>query len=341
MAGTPMHRRTFLGTAAGLTAGALLSGGIGRSARAADMTRLTYLTPFGYLIGFSETMYADTGGFFAKHGLDVKIEGGRGSAMAVQQVTAGNVLLSRTGGTDLIKAYAKDPSVVAIGEIYPKNLFYVISSQEKPIKSAADLAGKTLGIVSTGGATENILDMMLAAVDVPAGDVQRQVVGNAPSAFEFIRQGRIDGYIATSDTVLQLRIDGKDPVAWSTDEVAPAPGQVYMTSRSQLADKTETLGAFLAAVYDSLGALRAAKDLTPILQSMEAKYEVFEAKRPDKGKAVLENAIQSFEPAYQDKLAMEPETWTKAYELMVKAKIIEPLEDPRFWDDAARKVAFG
>ena len=36
--------------------------------------------------------------------------------MAVQQVVAGNVLLSRTGGTDHIKAYAKDPSIVAIGE---------------------------------------------------------------------------------------------------------------------------------------------------------------------------------------------------------------------------------
>ncbi len=63
-------------------------------------------------------LYADTGGFFAKQGLDVEIQGGRGSAMAVQQVIAANVLLSRTGGTDHIKAYAKDPSLVAIAEIF-------------------------------------------------------------------------------------------------------------------------------------------------------------------------------------------------------------------------------
>src|SRR5882757_1903094 len=215
-----VDRRSFLAGAA--AASMLLTG----TATAQQRAKVKYLTPFGYLIGFGETMYADTGGFFAKEGLDVEIEGGRGSAMSVQQVMGGNVLLSRTGGTDHIKAYAKDPSVVAIGEIYQRDIFFVISHADKPIRNAADLAGKTIGIVSPGGATENLLDMMLTSVGVPAAQTERQAVGNAPSAFELVKLGRVAAYIATNDTVFQLRSDKQPVVTWSTDEAAPCPGQV-------------------------------------------------------------------------------------------------------------------
>jgi ABC-type nitrate/sulfonate/bicarbonate transport system substrate-binding protein len=182
-----INRRQFMVGAPALAAGLALSS----RALAAELTKITYLTPFGYLIGFVETMYSETGGIFAKHGLDVTIEGGRGSSMAVQQVTAGNALISRTGGTDLIKAYTKDPSIVAVAEISQRDLFYVISAEADPIKAPKGMAGKTMGIVSASGATENILDMMLVARDIPKADVTREVVGNAPAAFELIKQGRI------------------------------------------------------------------------------------------------------------------------------------------------------
>ena len=205
-----VDRRSFL---AGSAAASILLPG---AAAAQQRAKVKYLTPFGYLIGFGETMYADTGGFFAKEGLDVEIEGGRGSAMSVQQVMGGNVLLSRTGGTDHIKAYAKDPSIVAIGEIFQRDIFYVISHADKPIRSAADLAGKTMGVVSPGGATENLLDMMLTSAGIPTTQTERQAVGNAPSAFELVKLGRVAGYIATSDTVFQLRSD-KQPVCRLVD----------------------------------------------------------------------------------------------------------------------------
>ena len=140
-----MNRRAFVAGASAL---------IARPAFAQTPAKIKYLTPFGYIIGFSETMYADTGGFFAKQGLDVEIQGGRGSATSVQQVMANSVLLSRTGGTDHIKAYAKEPSLVAIAEIVQRDIFYVISHADKPLRNAQDFAGKKLGIVSEGGATK-------------------------------------------------------------------------------------------------------------------------------------------------------------------------------------------
>ncbi len=332
------HRRRFLAGTAALAAAAAMP----RLAAAQSLPKVRYLTPFGFLIDFAEAMYGDTGGFFRRGGIEVDIEGGRGSAMSVQQVMGGNVLLSRTGGTDHIKAYAKEPALVAIGEIVQRDIFFMISHADKPIRNAGELAGKTVGVVSTGGATENLLDMMLAATGIPADRVQRQPVGNAPTAFEFVKQGRIAGYIATTDTVFQLKSDKQPVHAWSTDEFAPCPGQVYITSRANMDSKADQLAKFLRGVHDAIGAMLEAGDLAPVVDSMTKKYDVVEAKRPDKGVAVLKYDLEeTYRPAFRDKLASQPARWTQAYDLMVKAKIIQPLDKRDFYDDRVRKAAFG
>jgi ABC-type nitrate/sulfonate/bicarbonate transport system substrate-binding protein len=339
MRNASIDRRQFIVGAQASALGLALPG-LSSPAFAAELSKVTYLTPFGYLIAFVETMYSQTGGIFAKHGLDVTIEGGRGSSMAVQQVTAGNALLSRTGGTDLIKAHAKDPSIVAIAEIVQRDLFYVISAEANAIKAPKDMAGKTIGIVSASGATENILDMMLAVRDVPKVDVKREVVGNAPAAFELVKQGRIAGFIATSDTVQQLKIDKQPVLAWSTDDVALCPGQVYMTSRTNLEQKREVLAKFLASVHECMGVIAQSKDLAPVITSMLTKYDVFEAKRPDKGLAVLQNTVATYTAPFKDKLKSDPAKWTSTRDLMIKAGLIPESADQNYYDDSARLLAF-
>ena len=334
-----ISRRSALKSAAGL--GLALAGAPlwPRSAAAAE--KIVYLTPFGFLMGFAEIMYADTGGFFAKHNLDVEIRGGRGSAMAVQQIAAGNVLISRTGGTDMIKAVAKDPNIIAFGEVFQRDIFFVISSADKPLTEPQQFAGKTIGVVSVGGATENILNMMLAKEGIPADSVKRQPTGEGPGPFELIGQGRIDGYIATYSTVAQLKGDKRPFVAWSVDKVAPSPGQVYIASKKAIAERPEELANFLRGVYDALGTIIAAKELKPILESMDSKYQVVERSKPDGGEAVLALTIDSYRPVYRDKFASDPAGWASAYDLMVKARIIEPMPDATFYTDAIRKRAFG
>jgi len=334
-----ISRRHALQTAASLGLALAAPPLVSKDAAAAD--KIVYLTPFGYLMGFAETMYAQTGGFFAKHDLDVEIHGGRGSAMAVQQIAAGNVLISRTGGTDMIKAVAKDSDIVAFAEIFQRDLFFVISSADKPLTDPHQFVGKTIGVVSTGGATENILNMMLAKEGIAADNVKREPTGEGPGPFEFIAQGRIDAYIATYATVGQLKADKKPFVAWSVDKVAPSPGQVYIASKKSIAERPQELANFLRGVYDALGVMTAAKDLKPIIASMDAKYPIVERNKPDGGEGVLALTIDAYRPVYRDKLASAAAGWASAYELMVKAKIIAPMPQASFYTDTIRKRAFG
>ena len=200
-----------------------------------------------------------------------------------------------------------------------------------------------MAVVSPGGATENLLDMMLTSAGIAAAQTERQAVGNAPSAFELVKLGRIAGYIATGDTVFQLTSDKQPVVVWSTDDAAPCPGQVYITSRASLDKNGDQLAKFFRAVHACLGALlQAENNLGPVVDSMLTKYDVFEAKRPDKGVPVLQNGLRhTFEAPYRDKLRSSPARWASAYELMVKAKIVTPLDKRDFYDDRVVKAAFG
>ena len=330
-------RRSFLAAAGALAGSALVP-----PAALAQTEKVRYLTPFGYLLNFFETMHADTGGFFAKNGVEVEIAGGRGSAMAVQQVVAGNFLVSRTGGTDLIKAAVKEPSVVAIAEIFQRDLFHVVSAESKPVRTPKDFAGKVVGLNSRGGATENLLDMMLAQAGIPADSIKRETTGDSPGAWEFLAQGRVDVFFVTQNQVLVLKQQNKPMVAWSTDQFAPAPAQVYITSRKALAERPEALARFLRGIHDNLTALYKEQDLGKVIDSMLKKYpEIAGVKAPDRGVSLVKNGLESYRPAWQDKFASRPEAWKSAYDQMIKAKIIEPVAKPDFYTDEIRKRAFG
>lgn len=330
-------RRDFLAAGAAL-GGAILFPGAAR----AQAEKVKYLTPFGYLLNFFETMYADTGGFFAKNGLDVEIAGGRGSAMAVQQVVAGNFLVSRTGGTDLIKAAMKEPSVIAIAEIFQRDLFYVVSAEAKPVRTPKDFAGKTVGLSSRGGATENLLDMMLARDGIAGDSVKREVTGDSPGAWEYLVQGRIDAVFLTQNQVVVLRQQKKPMLAWSSDRFAPAPAQVYISSRKSVAERPEALARFLRGIHEALGALYKEKDLARVIDSMLKKYpDIAGVKVPDRGVSLVMNGLESYQPAWRDKFASDASRWKTAYDLMVKAKIVEPAAKPDFYTDEIRKRAFG
>lgn len=335
---TIQTRRDFLKST--LATGVALGAAGGLSSAAFAASSMTYLTPFGFLIDYAETMYGQTSGIFEKHGVTLRNEGGRGSAMAIQQLTAGNVLVARTGGTDLMKAFAKETSLVAFASMYPKDLFWVISSEKAPVRDIKELEGKTVGVVSVGGATENLLDMMLAKAGIDPKSVRREAVGTAPAAFELVEAGRISAYISTGLTVFLLQQAKKPVVAWSVDESAPSPGDLYVTTKKAVAEQPEVLVNFLRGVHETLGAI-VTGDSREIIASMSKTFDLAETKRPDGGVQGLDFAKKNFKLVHDLKLKPEASTFKSAHELMVKANIIKPLADESYLDMSIWQKAFG
>jgi len=255
-----------------LAAGAALAT---TSAFAQTAQPVTIVTPFGFIVDFLEMMNAVTGGHLKAAGLDAQLLGAGGAAATVQQLAAGRCQFTRGAAIDIMKAMTAQPDLglVSVATIFQGSTFDVISSSAKPITSAEDLRGKRIGVVSIGGTTENFLDLMLHTANIDKSTVPREVVGNNPGSFALIQQGRIDGFIATSNVAGVLEQQHAPVIAWSTDRYAPMPSQIYVTTQAMIDKHPDQVQAFVTAMTAS------AKEMIngpiePILDRAATKFDI-------------------------------------------------------------------
>jgi NitT/TauT family transport system substrate-binding protein len=96
--------------------------------------------------------YAKKMGWYAKEGIDLNLEPGRGSALATQKVGAGANPIGLADMAGVLVAKGKGADLVAVYNVYansPQGLYWLKSSG---IKSVKDLAGKKIGNPAADGA---------------------------------------------------------------------------------------------------------------------------------------------------------------------------------------------
>ncbi len=287
---------------------------------------MTFITPFSYILAFVDILHAKGGGYFEREGLNVTIEQGRGSAMAVQQVLGGGGLLSRTGGSDHIRASSRPggDALISVGTISQGSPFFVISSPDKPIRNPKDMLGKTIGVLSVGGATEITLDCMLVAQGVDKAQVQRVQAPNTPAGMALIAQGRIDGYIVSAGVPVALKAANERFLSWNTDEYAPIPGQCYIAKRESVRRDGPLVVSFLKAVKRSIDDMLADTDLSTTLKRIEG-FEIAEMRNRAVAPDILRNEMQFWLTAGRENILRHvPERWQKGYDLMAAAGFTPP-----------------
>lgn len=290
---------------------------------------ITMVLPFGYLIGFAPSLVAETAGYFDDYNLDVTIQTAGGSSQAVQQVLGGQALLSRTGGPDLIAAVANaDAPIVSVGTVSQRSPFEVISSGSDPVESPDDFAGETIGVVSAGGATEYLLNIMVREAGLDPEQVEMEVVGNAPGAFSLVEEGAIAAFIATSGTRSNLEFNDADIHYFSTDEYAPLPGQAYVVAADDVEANGEVITAFLAGVQDALHfMLEEDENFDQTLEYL-SEWEIAALENLEQARAELEVQSQDWVAEDGTILLNRPEAWQEAVDLMADAGIIEEAPAP-------------
>jgi NitT/TauT family transport system substrate-binding protein len=254
--------------------GAAAMAGFPTILRAQSRDKLSMMTPFGFIPDFIEMMNAISGGHFAAQSVDAQLVGGQGAAAPIQQLIAGQVGFIRAAGLDVIRTVANNKvPMLAIATIYQASTFHMISLKDKPIAKAEDLKGKTVGIVSVAGTTEIFLDLMLSKAGLKKDDVKREVTGNSPGAIQFVKQGRVDCFIASIQVVVALERMKESVEVWSTDRYAPMPGQCYATSRDYADKNPDLLRRAMKAMQASANEILT-KPLKPIFERAAKDFEI-------------------------------------------------------------------
>jgi ABC-type nitrate/sulfonate/bicarbonate transport systems, periplasmic components len=189
-------------------------------------------------------------GFFKAKGLDLDYVPGNGGGAAIQNMLTGQADVAFTDPASFFLALDKGQKLVAIYNIYPQNVFNVVSPKERNITKPADLKGKKVGVYSLSSGTYQNLLVLLHQVGLTEKDVTIEVAGLLN--FAPVIQGQVDATAAT-DTGLYVGLQKglKDVNVIEVKDTLNLPSDIFVVTEETYRTKKDLLKRFLAAYRDS------------------------------------------------------------------------------------------
>lgn len=183
-------------------------------------------------------------GWFRDAGLDFSFIPGAGGGAAVKNILAGNADMAFANLEPLFFSADSGEKLRAVYNVYPQNVFNVVSPVSKQITKPADLKGKRVGVYSLESGTRHNLRIILRSVGLDEKDVE--VVPTGILNFSPLIQGQVDATAAT-DTGLwaaQQQGLGEVNVLWARDYLN-TPTDALIVTEAFLMAQREPLRAFL------------------------------------------------------------------------------------------------
>jgi len=185
-------------------------------------------------------------GWFREAELEFTFVPGAGGGAAVKHVLAGNADIAFANLEPLFFAADNGEKLKAVYNIYPQNVFNVVSPTSKNITKPQDLQGKRIGVYSLESGTRHNLRIILRAVGLDEKDVE--VVPTGVLNFGPLLQGQVDATAATDTGLWAAQQQGLGDVhiIWARDYLN-TPADAFIVSEQLYATRREPLVAFLKA----------------------------------------------------------------------------------------------
>jgi NitT/TauT family transport system substrate-binding protein len=189
-------------------------------------------------------------GFFKDQGIDLGYVPGTGGGSAILNMLSGAADVAFTDPASLYQALDKGEKLVAIYNIYPQNVFNVVSPVDRGITSAADLKGKTIGVYSLNSGTRQNLFFLLHQVGLSEADVTIQVTGLLN--FGPVIQGQVDATAATDTGLYVGKLKGLGEVnVINVKDSLNVPSDMFVVTQAYYDANQPLLRRFLTAYRDS------------------------------------------------------------------------------------------
>lgn len=238
-------------------AGCSSSGGTqaGSSGSNKALASLTVDMSFPFAASSSNCIY-DYGkekGFFAKYGVDPKLDALNGTVTLIDEVAAGKVDIGVGAAvSNVVQSVSKGTPVKLVAVRAVHSLNAVISLENNPITKPSDLVGKKIAYSLT---TLNglLFKVMLEQNHIDPSSVK--IVGlNSTAYASALQAGSIDGYVSYSNSSIpnQEKLGGK-PVTMllSAEGVDPTPSDGFIASNSFIQSNPNVITEFLAGARDT------------------------------------------------------------------------------------------
>ena len=239
-----------------VAAGLLLSAGL-TTAQAMDTVRIAgWSKPISEI---TNILAEPDKGFFKSNNIEMKYVPGTGGGSAIRNMLSGAADVAFTDPASFYQALDKGEKLVAIYNIYPQNVFNVVSPVERGIKKPEDLKGKKIGVYSLSSGTRQNLQVLLHQVGLTEKDVSIKVTGLLN--FAPVIQGQVDATAATDTGLLVGKLKGLGDVnVINVADSLNVPSDMFVVTEAYYMANKPLLKRFLEAYRNSVAWMIAEPD---------------------------------------------------------------------------------
>jgi NitT/TauT family transport system substrate-binding protein len=189
-------------------------------------------------------------GFYRAHGVELGYIPGAGGGDAIRNILSGQADVAFTDPGSFFSALDKGEKLRAIYDIYPQNVFNVVSLKSSNITKPSDLKGKKIGVYSLSSGTRQNLLVLLHQAGLTESDVTIVVTGLLN--FAPLLQGQVDATAATDTGLLVGRRKGVGDVnVMEVGKYLNVSSDMFVVREEVYQQKKDMLKRFLAAYRDA------------------------------------------------------------------------------------------
>ena len=189
-------------------------------------------------------------GFFKSKGIEMAIIPGAGGADAIRNLLSGQADVAFTDPASFFTAIDKGEKLRAIYDIYPQNIFNLVSLKSRNITKPSDLKGKRIGVYSLASGTRQNLQILLHQAGLTEADVTIVVTGLLN--FLPLMQGQVDATAATDTGLLVGKQKGLGDVnVMEVKNYVNISSDFFVVREETYQQKKDVLKRFLQAYQDS------------------------------------------------------------------------------------------
>ena len=189
-------------------------------------------------------------GFFKAKGIEMGFIPGAGGADAIRNLLSGQADVAFTDPASFFTAIDKGEKLRAIYDIYPQNIFNLVSLKSQNITKPSDLKGKRIGVYSLASGTRQNLQILLHQAGLTEADVTIVVTGLLN--FLPLMQGQVDATAATDTGLLVGKQKGLGDVnVMEVKNYVNISSDFFVVREETYQQKKDVLKRFLQAYQDS------------------------------------------------------------------------------------------